>query len=91
MWYAVLSASANADGDTQDPPSSFGGAGGLSDERPPLDASDGELDCYCERLYNRSLDIFIAMMASNRKPTRRRRLSDYTKRNCEEASAGRRA
>ena len=80
------SASAHSAADTQINPSSFGGAGGLSDERPPLGASDAELDDYCERLYNVGISHFVAMTAANRKPRRRRRFSEYTKRNCEEGS-----
>ena len=67
-------------------PSPFGGAGGLSGERPPLNAmSDEELDVYAEVMYNRSLEHYEAVLAPHRKMVKRRRFRDYTQRNCEEA------
>ena len=70
--------------DQTDEPSPFGGAGGLSGERPPLDASDAQLDAYCERLYNARMIWFELSAALNRKPRRKKRFRDYTKRNAEE-------
>jgi len=69
----------------QNLPSPFGGAGGLFGERPPLTASDAELDSYCEELYARSLDHFRALVAAYRRPRRKRGMRDYTTKNCEEA------
>ena len=71
------------------PPSPFGGPGGLPGERPPADATDAELDAYAEWWFNRSLEHFEANTARVRAGTRKRRkLSDYTAKNCEEAYGG---
>ncbi len=66
----------------------FGGAGGLSHERPPLTASDEELDAYCERLYNEGMAYFEAELAAMKRPRKRRAFSDYTAKNCEESFGG---
>ncbi len=72
-------------GASQNLPSPFGGAGGLSGERPPLGImTDAEIEQYAEDCYNRSMKVFEAVMAAYRKP-RRRRIYDYTRANCEEA------
>ena len=72
-------------------PSPFGGAGGLSGERPPLDVwTEEELDLYAEAMYARSMDVFNAYVATYRVAKRRRRNPhDYTRKNCEEARGGR--
>jgi len=87
LWYAVPSASDEAYSRQSNRPSPFGGAGGLSGERPPLDASDVEFDRYAEVCYRRSLSYFVAELAACRKPRRRRRKNEYSKRNCEEAAS----
>ena len=68
------------------PPSPFGGAGGLSGERPPLDATDAQLDSYAEWQYQRTIDLFRAVTAVIR-PRRRRRFYYYERANCTEAYA----
>ena len=72
-----------------DIPSPFGGAGGLSGERPPLDASDEELDAYAEWWFRRSVAQFASILAGAPRPRKKRRMYDYTAKNCEEASGGR--
>ena len=73
-----------------DRPSPFGGAGGLSGERPPLEEmTDGELDIYAEVMYARGMLHFEAVLAVAPRPVRRRRPSDYKAKNCEEARGGR--
>jgi len=68
------------------PPSPFGGAGGLSGERPPLEnLTDMEIDILAESEYNRRMGLFEAAVAADRRPPRRRGFSDYTTKNCEEA------
>ncbi len=70
-------------------PSSFGGAGGLSDERPPLDVwTEAELDAYAEMCYSRSMRVFDAYVATYRVAKRRRRRNGYKTKNCEEALGG---
>ena len=56
-------------------------------ERPPLDVwTEAELDLYAEMCYRRSMGVFEAMVASDRKARpRRRRNVDYTTKNCEES------
>ncbi len=70
------------------PPPSFGGAGGLWEQRPPLEQmSDADIDAYAEWCYNRSLENFIAGQAAIRRPRRMRRMYEYSAKNCEEAYA----
>jgi len=69
-------------------PSPFGGPGGLSGERPPVDEmSDEEMDDWAEECYNRSIEDF-ELATSLRKPRRKRRPYDYITKNCEEALGG---
>ena len=53
--------------------------------RPGPDATDEEVNEYAAQCYDRSLGVFLAMAAAVRKPRRRRRFSDFTRANCEEA------
>ena len=76
-------------GEPSELPSPLGGAGGILGRIPPPDASDEELDGYCEWLYNIGMQHFAALVAANRKPRRRKKFSDYTKQNCEESYASR--
>ena len=55
----------------------------------PRMMSDAELDAYCQREYDRRIEGFKATNALFRKPRRKRRSIDYTRRNCEEARGGR--
>ena len=71
-------------------PSPFGGAGGLSGERPPLDATDAELDRYAEALYAGRMAQFELYVATARKTLSRRSFRDYTHKNCEESWGARR-
>jgi len=66
-------------------PPPFGGPGGLFGERPPVDATDEELDIWCEKSYNESMRVFEAVSAATRRHRRRRVFHDYTIKNCEEA------
>ena len=76
-------------GSTEIPPSPFGGPGGLSGERPPVqEMSDAELDEWAVVSYNRSMALFEAMVAVARRPRRRRKFRDYQAKNCEEAYPG---
>ena len=76
----------NGERQPQDPPSPFGGPGGLFGERPPVDASDEELDAWVEKNYIRRMATFVDLVRDPK--MRRRRLHDYTAKNCEEAYGG---
>ena len=71
-------------------PSPFGGAGGLSGERPPLGATDAEYDAYAEVLYHRRMaDFELADSLRVRPRKQRRAFSAFTTKNCEECSGDR--
>ena len=73
-------------------PSSFGGPGGLSDERPPVTWDDAELDKRAEKAYNDRMAAFELADYLRAKPVKKkRRFIEYTTRNCEEAWGGRAA
>jgi len=74
---------------TPEGPSPFGGPGGLSGERPPVEMSDSELDARAERQYAERQAHFEALASFTIRKKRRRYLHEYTAKNCEEAYGGR--
>ena len=50
--------------------------------------SEAELDSYAEMMYDRQMRLYVALVAAERRPRPKRRLNDYTAKNCEEAHGG---
>jgi len=50
--------------------------------------SEDELDRYAEEMYTRQLRTYEALVAAQRRPRPRRRMHEYTTKNCEEARGG---
>ena len=65
------------------------GAFPVKGPRPDWSAmSELELDLYAEQMYHKQLRLYEAVVAAQRRPLPKRRMHDYTAKNCEEASGG---
>ena len=89
MWYAVPSASDMGEEPVKSllprsPEAEPLAAGGRSQWE---DMSEDELDALAARWYHESITRF-AVNTGNPKPRRKRRMHEYTRRNCEEARVG---
>ena len=51
--------------------------------------TDDEVERYAEECYRRRMDHFVVVVAPARRTRKRRRFSEYTAKNCEEAYGGR--